>query len=281
MAGDPQYRGRLAPSPTGLLHLGHARTLWTAFERAKAAGGELILRIEDLDRERSRPEFVEAIIEDLRWLGIAWTGTPVFQSQLLDLYRRALAKLKDAGRVYPCECSRKDVQAPASAPHGADDEVIYPGTCRPENRPGQASVGGNVSWRFRIPDGEAVEFIDAERGPQHFVAGRDFGDFVVWSERGGKETPAYQLAVVVDDAAMAITEVVRGADLLVSTARQLLLYRALGWRPPSFCHCPLVTDQAGRRLAKRDDAMSLRSLRAKGWPPEEALRQAVNRSRPQ
>jgi glutamyl-tRNA synthetase len=185
------------------------------------------------------------------------------------LYRRAFVKLKDAGRVYPCACSRQDVQRAASAPHGADDEVVYPGTCRPENARGETRAARHASWRFRVSDGETIEFEDALRGQQRFVAGRDFGDFVVWSERDDRETAAYQLAVVVDDADMRMTEVVRGADLLVSTARQLLLYRALGLNAPAFCHCPLATNAAGVRLAKRDDAMSLRALRQKGLTPEE------------
>jgi len=271
MEGHRQYRGRLAPSPTGLLHLGHAQTFWIAFARAKAARGELVLRMEDLDHERVRPEFVDAIIQDLRWLGIAWAGEPVFQSQRAELYLRAFARLRDAGRLYPCVCSRQDVQRAANAPHGPDDEIIYPGTCRPEKRRGPPPAQGNLSWRFRVPDGENIEFVDALCGPQRFVAGRDFGDFIVWCERGGKETPTYQLAVVVDDAEMKITEVVRGADLLASTARQLLLYRALGLSAPSFCHCPLVTNKAGVRLAKRDDAMSLRALREQGTTAEEIL----------
>ena len=169
--------------------------------------------------------------------------------------------------MYPCVCSRRDVQSAGQAPHAADDELIYPGTCRRRTEPPDDK--SNFSWRFRIPDGEEISFVDAEWGQVKFVAGRDFGDFVVWSQRNGQETPAYQLAVAVDDAAMGITEVVRGEDLLVSTARQLLVYRALGLKPPDFCHCPLVTNNAGERLAKRDDAMSLRAWREAGKMPED------------
>lgn len=264
------YRGRIAPSPTGRLHLGHARTFWTAHERARAAGGRLLLRIEDLDPQRVRPEFVTGIFEDLRWLGISWDEgpdvggpcPPYVQSEGLDNYRAALARLRDGGFLFPCTCSRRDIAQAISAPHAADDEVIYPGTCRtavggPEDRP--------VAWRFRVPSGESVRFVDIRLGPQEFVAGRDFGDFVVWRPDG---LPSYQLACVVDDSRMGITEVVRGEDLLVSTARQLLLYRALKQQPPAFFHCPLVRDESGIRLAKRHDALSVSGLREAGHRAE-------------
>ncbi len=290
-----RYRGRLAPSPTGHLHLGHARTFWTAQQRARAHAGTLVLRNEDLDPHRSRPEYVQAFLEDLRWFGLEWQEGPdsggpfgpYNQSERGPLYRAALEKLRAASFVYPCTCSRKDIQAAARAPHPADDEVLYPGTCRPkENDRGAVSSGKSddaraeaatrhgspptqVNWRFRVPDGEAISFEDGACGPQSFVAGHDFGDFVVWRH---DDVPAYQLAVVVDDAAMRITEVVRGADLLVSTARQLLLYRALGLTPPAFFHCPLLTDARGQRLAKRHHALSLRTLRQQGRTPA-ALRE--------
>jgi glutamyl/glutaminyl-tRNA synthetase len=170
--------------------------------------------------------------------------------------------------IYPCICSRKDIQSAASAPHAADDELFYPGTCR-EN--GTMEIGSKkVSWRFRVPDGEVVSFVDGNFGAQQFVAGKDFGDFVVWRQDG---MPAYQLAVVVDDAAMRITEVVRGEDLLKSTARQLLIYRALGCEPPAFYHCALMADENGVRLAKRHNVLSLRGLREKGMTPEELRRE--------
>jgi len=272
------YRGRLAPSPTGYLHVGHARTFWTAYQRAFQHNGILVFRNEDLDVQRSKKEFAAAQIEDLSWFGIKWQEGPdcggpfgpYNQSERISFYSSALAALQKAGLVYPCSCSRKDVLQALSAPHQGDEEPIYPGTCRPSRCQaiGQhASVHTKrpFSWRFQVPDGECIRFEDGHFGPQQFTAGKDFGDFVVWRQDG---LPSYQLAVVVDDHAMQITEVVRGADLLLSTARQLLLYRALGWTPPKFFHCPLVTDSAGIRLAKRHDALSLRELRSRGETPE-------------
>ncbi len=262
------YRGRLAPSPTGYLHLGHARTFFIAQQRARAATGTLILRNEDLDRARCKPEFVSAMFEDLKWFGFEWQEgpdvggphAPYNQSERLAIYRKTFEQLRREGVIYPCVCSRKDIQQALQAPHASDDEPIYPGTCR--NRSPEA--GTRASWRFRVPDGEAISFTDTARGPQTFVAGKDFGDFVVWRH---DDFPSYQLAVVADDNAMRITEVVRGADLLLSTARQLLLYRTLGLTPPAFHHCDLMTDESGARLAKRHDALSLRALRRRGADP--------------
>jgi glutamyl-tRNA synthetase len=272
----PPYRGRLAPSPTGYLHLGHARTFWVAQERAQARGGTLILRNEDLDSTRFQMAFVAAMLEDLRWFGFEWGEgpdvggpyAPYNQSERMGYYRGALEKLRAGNFIYPCICSRKDIQAAIRAPHANDDgEPIYPGTCR-ENR---NSEFGNrkYSWRFRVSDGETIAFTDGNMGEQKFVAGKDFGDFIVWR---GDGVPAYQLACVVDDAAMGITEVVRGADLLVSTARQILLYRALGLPVPDFFHCELMLDETGVRLAKRHDALSLRQLSAAGRSPAELRR---------
>ncbi len=274
------YRGRLAPSPTGYLHLGHARTFWTAQERARAAGGALILRNDDLDAARCRPEFVAAMLEDLRWFGLEWSEgpdrggpcAPYEQSRRKEHHLAAFARLRAAGAIYPCTCSRKDVQASASAPHEQADEPLYPGTCRPERLDeAERAVRAawpreGVNWRFRVPDGAPVEFRDGRCGPQRAIAGREFGDFLVWRK---DDTPSYQLACVVDDAAMGITEVVRGADLLMSTFRQLLLCHALGLTPPAHWHCPLVTDEQGVRLAKRHDALALRTLRAQGRTPEQ------------
>jgi glutamyl-tRNA synthetase len=286
------YRGRLAPSPTGLLHLGHARTFWTAARRAAEHGGQLILRNEDLDSQRCRPEFVQAMMEDLQWLGIEWVegpdcGGPVgpyTQSERRGFYLEAWRKLRDLGMIYPCTCSRKDVQHAAGAPNELDDEPVYPGTCRPESfvpraarlRPResaeaavatctvQESEPAGVNWRFRVPDREQICFTDLHLAPQRMIAGRDFGDFIVWRR---DDVPAYQLAVVVDDSAMGITEVVRGADLLKSTARQILLFRALGMEAPEYYHCDLVRDSSGLRLAKRHDSLSIRKLRELGWTP--------------
>jgi glutamyl-tRNA synthetase len=269
------YRGRLAPSPTGYLHVGHARTFWVAQQRAGERSGILILRNEDLDRARCKIEFVAAMIEDLRWFGFDWQEGPdcggpfgpYTQSERFDLYRAGLDKLREGGFIYPCTCSRKDILNSLAAPHEGDDEPVYPGTCRskiPSTLNDEPSTRFN--WRFQVPDGEVISFVDECGGPQEFVAGKDFGDFVVWRH---DDVPAYQLAVVVDDAAMRITEVVRGADLLTSTARQLLLYRALGLEPPVFYHCPLMADERGIRLAKRHDALSLRTLRERGCEPEQ------------
>jgi len=273
MEAAPVYRGRFAPSPTGYLHLGHARTFWTAFQRARERGGVLVLRNEDLDRQRCRPEFASAMLEDLPWFGIEWQEgpdvggpyAPYAQSERGDLYRAAWQRLRQGGWIYPCTCSRKDLAQLAQAPHDEQDEPLYPGTCR-ERKLDTTELEG-ASWRFRVPDGEAVRFEDARMGRQAFVCGRDFGDFLVWRRDG---IASYQLAVVVDDAAMQITEVVRGADLVRSTARQMLLQRALGLRTPAYLHCPLVTDAEGVRLAKRHDALSLRRLRQQGVTPEEA-----------
>jgi glutamyl-tRNA synthetase len=236
----------------------------------------LVLRNEDLDANRARPEFVAAMYEDLRWLGIEWQEgpdcggpfAPYSQSQRLGQYKRAFDELRNGGFLYPCCCSRKDIRNAAGAPHPEDDEVPYPGTCRGRAGDLIRSGPGHSAWRFRVPDGERISFLDHCQGFQQFEAGKDFGDFVVWR---ADAAPSYQLAVVVDDAAMRITEVVRGADLLVSTARQLLLYRALDLAPPSFFHCPLVVDRFGSRLAKRNDALSLRSLRKLGFQADEIL----------
>jgi len=268
------YRGRIAPSPTGLLHLGHARTFLIAAQRAAEHDGTLILRNEDIDRQRCRAGFAEAMIEDLRWLGIRWSEgpdcggphAPYSQSQRREHYLEAWRKLRDSGAIYPCTCSRKDLALAATAPNDADDEPIYPGRCRGRTDAARFAEPAGVNWRFRVPDGEAVGFIDLHFGPQKFVAGRDFGDFVVWRR---DDVPAYQLTVVVDDAGMGITEVVRGADLLKSTARQILLYRALNVAIPVLYHCDLVLDEAGQRLAKRHDALSLRRLRESGWTAEQ------------
>jgi glutamyl/glutaminyl-tRNA synthetase len=278
------YRGRLAPSPTGLFHIGHARTFFTAFERARAAAGTLVLRMEDLDPDRSRAEFAAAALEDLRWLGIDWQEgpdvggpfAPYAQSQRTAIYRAAWQRLLASGWIYPCHCSRKDLNAALSAPHeGADpdDEPIYPGTCRPPltgSSPEKALLQSSAvcNARFRVPDGEAIEFNDLNLGPQRFIAGKDFGDFVVWRR---DDSPGYQLACVVDDAAMQISEVVRGADLLKSTARQILLNRALGFPNPAWFHCRLINDTSGKRLAKRHDALSIRALRERGVSAAEIL----------
>lgn len=279
MQNAPGYRGRLAPSPTGLLHIGHARTFWIAAQRAINNHGTLILRNEDLDPQRSRAEFAQAMIEDLRWLGIRWTEGPdcggqygpYAQSERRPHYLDAWRRLRDGGFIYPCTCSRKDLAQAASAPNDLDDEPIYPGRCRTRRDASCFAQPAGVNWRFRVPDGEAITFTDLNLGEQRYGAGRDFGDFLIWRR---DNVPAYQLAVVVDDAAMRLTEVVRGADLLKSTARQLLLLRALALPIPAYFHCELVRDTSGTRLAKRYDALSIRHLRENGMSPQAVLEQA-------
>jgi glutamyl-tRNA synthetase len=262
------------------------------------------MRMEDLDPDRSRTAYAEAAIEDLRWLGLRWQEgpdkggpfAPYVQSRRQATYLAAWRKLLRRGYIYPCRCSRKDLETALGAPHERvttasqeavgkldgkldlmDDEPIYPGTCR--NLQGKApqlpgptvsdiDTPDGINWRFRVPDGEAIEFEDRNLGTKRFVAGEDFGDFVVWRRDGG---PSYQMACVADDAAMGITEVVRGADLLKSTARQILLYRALGFDAPHWYHCRLVVDHNGRRLAKRHDSLSLRALRQRGLTPMNIL----------
>jgi glutamyl-tRNA synthetase len=273
------YRGRIAPSPTGYLHLGHARTFWTAQQRAEAASGTLILRNDDLDGPRCRPEFTTAALEDLRWFGFQWQEGPDIggpfgpytQSERMPLYAEAFERLRAGGLIYPCTCSRQDVLRALSAPHEGDEEPIYPGTCRPPQPSVSQHPRDGINWRFRVPDGETISFHDKNLDEQRALAGRDFGDFLVWRKDG---FPSYQLACTVDDALMRITEVVRGADLITSTFRQLLLFRALGWTPPAFFHCDLMTDETGARLAKRNDALSLRAECAGGSTPEE-LRSAM------
>ncbi len=270
------YRGRIAPSPTGYLHLGHASTFWRAYERAREYRGTLIFRNEDLDPQRSLAKFAAAMVEDLRWFGIDWQEGPdvgggfgpYVQSERREFYLEAWRRLLREGWIYPCCCSRRELAMAATAPHeGAPhetDEPIYPGTCRERRLAAESPLG--VNWRFRVPDGEAIAFEDRCMGRHSFEAGRDFGDFLVWRR---DDVPAYQLAVVVDDAAMQVSEVVRGADLLRSTARQILLQRALGLATPDYYHCALMNDENGVRLAKRHDALSLHGLRRQGLRPEQ------------
>jgi len=265
MAG---YTGRLAPTPTGHLHAGHARTFHRAWERARQAGGRLILRIEDLDPARCRAEFALAAINDLRWLGLDWDGEPVFQSARREAHLAAWRVLRDGGWIYPCRRSRREIAAAAPfAPHG--DEPLFPVAWRgdPAEAAGHERPDG-WNWRFRVPAGEGIRFVDGALGPVERVAGRDFGDFLVWNR---DNVPAYELAVVVDDLEMGVTEIVRGEDLLTSTARQILVARALGAALPATFHTPLVRDAGGRRLAKRDGALAISALRAAGWMPADVL----------
>jgi glutamyl-tRNA synthetase len=258
------------------LHLGHARTFLIAAKRARAAQGRLLMRMDDLDGSRCRPEFAAAALEDLTLLGLAWEAPVIVQSTRLDLYRAALERLHAAGRIFPCYRSRRDLAESLSAPHeslpghqaaGAAtllDEPVYPPAWRPERDkpiPALNVEGWKMNWRFRVPDGRRLSFNDGHFGTQRAEAGRDFGDFLVWRKDG---FPSYQLACAVDDAALGITEVVRGADLIRSTFRQMLLLEALGETVPSYWHVPLMHDAQGVRLAKRHDALALATLRARG-----------------
>ncbi|HET7824598.1 MAG TPA: tRNA glutamyl-Q(34) synthetase GluQRS [Anaeromyxobacter sp.] len=267
-------RGRYAPSPTGPLHLGNARTALLSWLAVRAAGGAYVMRVEDLDGPRVRPGLEARILDELRWLGLDWdegpdVGGPLGpyrQSERLPRYAAALARLRAAGVAYPCFCSRAEIAAASQAPHGlADEGPRYPGTCAglSPDEVARRSASRRPAWRLRVPPGK-VAFEDAVHGAVAFDVAEGVGDFVVARADG---VPAYQLAVVVDDAAMAITDVVRGDDLLSSTARQLLLYRALGLSPPRFAHVPLVVGEDGARLAKRHGALSLGELRARDADP--------------
>jgi glutamyl/glutaminyl-tRNA synthetase len=274
------YSGRLAPSPTGLLHLGHARTFWIAHQRARAAHGILYLRDEDLDSQRARPEFSAAMREDLLWLGLTWDAE-LRQSERLPLYRDALHHLLAAGLAYPCTCSRRDLEQSTLAPHedpaaNPDDEPLYNNRCRPTgpaaNLLNSRRPRRTTNYRFRTPDHATIAFTDLHAGPQSFTTSIDFGDFLIWrkpltSNPSDIGLPSYQLACAVDDALTHITEVVRGRDLLKSTARQILLQRALHYPTPAYFHYDLMRDTNGIRLAKRHDALALRTLRAKGLSP--------------
>lgn len=253
--------GRFAPSPSGRMHLGNAFTALLAWLSAKSRGGEIVLRIEDLDPARSRAEYAEAILSDFRWLGLHWDRRAENQSLRGGAYAEALERLKERGLLYPCVCSRDQLRA-ASAPHASDGRVIYPGTCRHRALP----CAEPHALRARVPD-RVVRFTDGLQGAQELNLAREWGDFIVRRSDG---VAAYQLAVVVDDAANGVTEVVRGRDLLTATHAQLWLYDTLGLAPPSFCHVPMLLSSDGRRLSKRDRDLDLGELR-KSWPPERVI----------
>lgn len=261
--------GRLAPSPTGLLHLGHARTFLLAWWHARSRGGRVLMRMEDLDLERSRPGLDDQARSDLEWLGLDWDGPVVRQSERGELYRAALDRLGELDLVYPCVCTRREIDEAQSAPHGSTGPR-YPGTCRGRFRTvadAERATGRSAALRFRPPAG-TLSLVDAIAGPWTEDVAAEVGDFPVTRRDGA---PAYQLAVVVDDADQGVTEVLRGDDLLASTARQAALQLALGLPHPAWLHVPLVTDPAGRRLAKRTDAVSLAHLRAAGVDPRELV----------
>lgn len=273
-ADTPPVKGRLAPSPTGRLHLGNAWAFLLAWLAARSAGGAVVLRMEDIDPERARPEFAAGIVEDLRWLGLDWDEGPdaggphgpYEQSRRLDSYAEALARLERMGRTYPCFCTRKELRQLAAAPHAAvadDGSPVYPGTCRdlaPAEREALLRQGRKACVRLRCDD-IAVDFEDGVAGARSMTLRECGGDFALRRSDG---VFAYQLAVVLDDMAMGVTQVVRGDDILSSTPRQIFLHRLFGARPPQYAHLPLVCDAAGERLAKRHQSLTLEALRAAG-----------------
>lgn len=254
-------RGRLAPSPSGRLHLGHARTFVLAWLHARCRTGEVVLRLEDLDSGRCRPEYADGVLRDLSWLGLDWDGPVLQQSSRIEALRAAAESLRARGFAYRCFCTRADLKNAISAPQRGVDEQRYPGTCRARSGAdlGAEPVGPHA-LRFRVPEGPS-EFEDGIAGLQRFDVASEVGDFIIMNRAG---VPSYQLAVVVDDAEQGVSEVFRGDDLLSSTPRQILLFEALGLRTPRFYHAPLVLDASGRRLAKRADDLSLSTLREAG-----------------
>ncbi|CAN5788438.1 tRNA glutamyl-Q(34) synthetase GluQRS [soil metagenome] len=271
-----EVRGRFAPSPSGELHLGNARTALLAWLQARSAGGRFIMRVEDLDPGRSRVEHIASQLEDLRWLGLDWDEGPdvggafgpYLQSKRHELYSAALQRLHDMGVTYPCFCTRREIAQAASAPHAGDDEgPPYSGRCAALTKHDVQQSSRPAALRMRVPDGE-VGFVDRIAGLQRYRPHLETGDFVVRRKDG---VASYQLAVVVDDAAMRITHVLRGADLLSSTARQLLLYEALGLQPPVWIHVPLLLGDDGERLSKRHGAVSIREHREAGTSPERVV----------
>ena len=259
--------GRYAPSPSGRMHLGNLMCCLLAWLSAKSKGGQVLLRIEDLDPDRCRPDYIETLKRDLDWLGLDWDAEQTPQSRRTEAYRAEFDKLAALGLVYPCYCSRAELHA-ASAPHASDGTVVYAGTCRGLT-PAEVAERCKIrapAWRVQVPD-EVIAFEDGHMGPCAENLARDCGDFYL---RRADGVFAYQLAVVVDDALMGVNEVVRGSDLLSSTARQLWLYRELGLRAPQFYHLPLLLASDGRRLSKRDGDQSLEHLRTR-YSPEEII----------
>jgi len=258
--------GRLAPSPTGLLHLGHARTFLLAWWSIRSRGGRLLLRVEDLDGERSDPRFDDAARRDLEWLGLDWDGEPSIQSDHLARFDEAVQALLARGAAYPCVCTRADLRTLSRAPHAGDREPRYRGTCRdryPSVDAAERATGRTASVRLRVPPG-VVTLHDRVAGDYSLNVAEDVGDFLIARRGGGA---AYQLACAVDDAAQGVTEVLRGDDLLPSAVRQWHVQEALGLPHPELAHVPLVVDANGRRLAKHEDDLSLFELRSRGADP--------------
>ncbi len=282
MAIDFQHRtgrtrGRLAPSPTGSLHLGHARSFLIAWLAARRDGGSITLRIEDIDATRVRPGSAQAVIADLRALGLDWDEGPdrggpaaaYIQSKRFDIYQEYLDRLIEYERVYPCTCTRGDIERAASAPHAADEPPRYPGACSARSAADAVRLRvDSFAWRFRV-NATPIAWDDLVLGRRAIDLSLAGGDFVVArvDRAQGRFAPAYQLAVTVDDALMRINQVVRGDDLVASTPRQIALYRAFQFSPPDFAHIPLGYDSAGRRLAKRDASITVRSLLDRGADP--------------
>jgi glutamyl-tRNA synthetase len=253
-----QYHGRIAPTPTGYLHIGHAKTFQMAYKRAKHAYGILTLRIEDIDKNRCKEKFIQAAIEDIQLMEIQWDygpnkagpHEPYFQSQRLENYSLAKDKLLNDSHIYPCTLSRKDIEK-LGIPKDTEGEPIISKKISTQH----FDPLKKPNWRFQVPQGQKITFIDNRLGKQNGIAGKDFGDFIIWNR---DNIPAYELAVVVDDIAMQITEVVRGEDLLKSTFRQILIYNALSAKPPAFYHCPLMMDKEGNKLSKSNRSKSFR-----------------------
>ncbi len=263
---------RLAPSPTGALHLGNARTFLVNWALARQRGWTIVLRIEDLDGPRIKPGASEQAIELLEWLGLDWDEGPFYQRHDLEPYEQALSELASRGEIYPCRCTRKEIEAASlSAPHRGDHELRYPGTCRPEKKTPRDPVQlgeGDAAWRVLVPE-DAIDFVDAFAGEQSFRVQQTVGDFLVRTKSG---LPSYQIAVVADDARQEIDQVVRGDDLLLSAARQILLYERLALGPlPTYTHLPMVIGEDGRRLAKRHGDSRLTAYQEKGVSAERVI----------
>lgn len=253
--------GRFAPSPTGRMHLGNVFSALLSWLSARAQGGTWLLRIEDIDPQRSRHEYADMLMDDLQWLGLEWDGEPCWQSRRGDIYAHYLQQLTDAGLTYPCYCTRADILA-TQAPHESDGRVVYKGTCR--NLP-PGSRKGPAALRMKVPEeGRGiVTFTDGHYGTHTVDLTTQCGDFIVRRKDGAW---AYQLAVVVDDALMGINEVVRGRDLLLSSPQQIYLAQQLGFTPPRFTHLPLLCNTAGQRLSKRDKSLDMGCLRQRFTP---------------
>lgn len=271
---QPVIRGRFAPSPSGRMHLGNAWSALLAWLSVRAQGGEMVLRLEDLDPDRCRRAYCDGVEEDLRWLGLDWDeggsagGGRYYQSRRSEYYRAALERLEQAGLLYPCFCTRGQLHAP-NAPHRSDGEVIYPGTCRALTEAERAERARNrrPALRIRVPE-TWIGFTDALQGEYGENLARDCGDIILRRSDG---VYAYQLAVVVDDALMGVSEVTRGGDLLSSTPRQIWLQRSLGYPTPRYCHVPLLCAADGRRLSKRESDLTLEALRRRGVRPEQIV----------